>query len=153
VRVFKLKRNTKEPENFDSRRVLRPHEEIKSEIIALNLKGLDAPEMKVVYIFLSKRDCSITNCVLKVNSNVRSRLLSDGFVCIGYSTCRVTDYISVLQCFRCLAFGHLARNCKFSSLCGYCAGEHETKICTKRDTAPLATVGGGLLRICRIIRS
>jgi len=112
-------------------------EEIISETIALNLKGLEAPELKMVYIFSPKRDRITTNCVLEVSPDVRSRLLSDGLVCIGYSACRVTDYIRVLQCFRCLAFGHLAKNCKFPSLCGHCAGEHETKDCTKRDATPV----------------
>jgi len=70
-------------------------EEIGSEIIALNLKGLDAPRMKIIYIFLPKRDCSTTNCVLEVTPNVRSYLLSDRLVCIGYFACRVTDYIRV----------------------------------------------------------
>jgi len=46
VRVFKLKRNTKEPENFDSKPCDLTREKIKSKIIALNLKDLDAPGVK-----------------------------------------------------------------------------------------------------------
>lgn len=39
-------------------------------------------------------------------------------------TCEVKDYDDLLQCFRCQAYGHLAKVCKEKGVCGLCA-EHE----------------------------
>ncbi|KIY60701.1 hypothetical protein CYLTODRAFT_314055, partial [Cylindrobasidium torrendii FP15055 ss-10] len=33
------------------------------------------------------------------------------------------------QCYNCFRFGHLARYCKSSSVCGHCAGAHASSHC------------------------
>ncbi|GAE00196.1 hypothetical protein NFIA_007450 [Paecilomyces variotii No. 5] len=35
----------------------------------------------------------------------------------------------VQQCFRCQAYGHIARHCRRNPRCAYCAGEHDTQVC------------------------
>lgn len=56
----------------------------------------------------------------------------DIFICVR-SRCRFADYVKVLQCYRCLSFGHFAKDCKRGSFCGHCAGIHATRDCMNRD--------------------
>jgi len=113
-------------------------EDLRSEIIALNLKNVDTSEVKIVYVFPPKKNRKYTNCILEVPPNIRTVLLKEKYVFVNFSACRISDYINVLQCFKCLAFGH----CKFFALCGHCAGDHEmmeyqlkneNSICGKRS--------------------
>lgn len=115
-------------------------EDIKSDIIALNLRDVSSTELaqvRVVYLFPEKEGRKTTNCVMEVTPHIRSLLLSDKHVYVNYYACRVSDYVKVLQCFKCLAFGHFAKNCKSTPLCGHCAKPHETKECTKRKESPV----------------
>jgi hypothetical protein len=36
-------------------------------------------------------------------------------------------------CYRCYRRGHVSATCRARWACGYCAGEHDTRECTKRD--------------------
>lgn len=36
------------------------------------------------------------------------------------------------QCFRCYNYGHIGTQCNASQVCGYCAGQHETKHCKQK---------------------
>lgn len=38
-----------------------------------------------------------------------------------------------MQCLKCLAFGHFARECKSKATCGLCSGGHEMSVCTRKD--------------------
>jgi len=112
-------------------------DDLKSEIIALNLKDVDTTEVKIVYVFPPRENRKFTNCILEVPSNIRTVLLKEKHVFVNFSACRISDYINVLQCFKCLAFGHLARHCKFSALCGHCAGDHEMMECQLRNESSI----------------
>ncbi|XP_024876853.1 uncharacterized protein LOC112457818 [Temnothorax curvispinosus] len=111
-------------------------EEIKEDLVTLNLKDHDAPELKVVYIFPRKDNRRTTNCVIEVTPGIRTHLLKDRYIFLDYFACEITDYVRVLQCFKCLAFGHFAKDCRFTTICGHCAGGHETRNCTLRSGAP-----------------
>jgi hypothetical protein len=37
------------------------------------------------------------------------------------------------QCFKCSAFGHVARACRNKTRCGFCAGGHNTQTCNKKE--------------------
>jgi len=108
-------------------------EDLRSEIIALNLKDIDTSEIKIVYVFPPKENHKYTNCILEVPPNIRTVLLKEKHVFVNFLACRISDYINVLQCFKCLVFGHLARHYKFSALYGHCAGDHETKECQLKN--------------------
>lgn len=54
---------------------------------------------------------------------------------IGYQMITVADQSPVVQCFRCLKFGHLARECQASMVCGYCSEPHETRECHRTSQA------------------
>lgn len=107
-------------------------DEIKSEIIALNLKEYDASDIKV-YVFRQKDRHNTVSCVIEASPEIRALLMRVKQVFVGYSACRISDYVRVLQCYKYLAFGHLARHCRGAPRCGHCSSDHETKNCTKRN--------------------
>lgn len=46
-------------------------------------------------------------------------------------TCRAGPIFDVVQCYRCLRFGHYANTCDEEIACGKCDGPHQTKHCTE----------------------
>jgi hypothetical protein len=60
---------------------------------------------------------------------------------------RIQDYKSsdrIMQCFKCQNFGHKAEFCHIKDRCVKCAGEHNTRLCTKDAAHPArcANCGG-----------
>ncbi|XP_011688406.1 PREDICTED: uncharacterized protein LOC105450322 [Wasmannia auropunctata] len=101
--------------------------EIKADIMALNLENEDAAGLRIIYKFPVKKNRRTTSCIIEVSLDIRVSLLKDKHIFVGYHACKISDYVRVLQCFKCLAFGHFAENCKSSPLCGHCAGSHEMR--------------------------
>jgi len=64
---------------------------------------------------------------------IHSLLVKNKYIYVNYSACRVSDYVKVLQCYKCLAFGHFAKHCRFTAICGHCAGGHELRECASRN--------------------
>ncbi|KMQ89588.1 putative 50 kda protein in type i retrotransposable element r1dm [Lasius niger] len=72
---------------------------------------------------------------MEVSPAVR-RALKCGRIYIRYAACFFADHIRVIQCYRCLSFGHIAKDCKGEHSCGHCAGAHELKDCKSRSQPP-----------------
>lgn len=112
-------------------------DDIKNELIAQNLEQDDGKNLKVVYKYPPKKNVRYTSCVLEVTPAIRNVLLDGGRVFLRYAACNVADYIRVLQCYKCLQFGHIAVDCKSNPACGHCAGEHELRDCKKKNQSPV----------------
>ena len=53
------------------------------------------------------------------------------------SCCRVTDRCHYQQCYHCLKYGHISRNCPKadeSPICMYCAGLHDSRTCEMKNS-------------------
>lgn len=107
-------------------------EAIREDFITQNLDGVDNPEVKVVYLFPPFPDSRVTKCVLEVPPDIRTKLNSWSKIYLGFSSCFFRDHVKVKQCYKCLAFGHLAKDCSGNARCGHCAGDHELKNCPDR---------------------
>jgi hypothetical protein len=70
--------------------------------------------------------------ILACTGRVRQALLSQGYVYLGWSACRVRDYVGATRCYRCHLYGHIQKDCKFrAQVCGKCAAEgHEANKCS-----------------------
>lgn len=112
-------------------------DEIKEELIAQNLSSDHGSELKVIYIFQPKQDKRFTSCILEVSPTVHKVLFGGRRIFLKYAICSFADYIRILQCYKCLKFGHMARNCNSKPACGHCAGEHDTKDCVSKDLPPI----------------
>lgn len=111
-------------------------EEIRSDFINLNLSGTDDKLTKVVYIYPPRDGKAYTNCVLEVSPKTRAAIKDEQRIYIGLSACRFDDHVKVAQCYKCLGYGHQARDCKSAARCGHCSGDHEMRDCNKRDKPP-----------------
>lgn len=57
------------------------------------------------------------------------KLKDSGVVCIGWNRCAVYEDIPFTRCFRCQGYNHKSSACTNETICGTCAGQHETKTC------------------------
>ena len=92
--------------------------------------------MRVVYRFNPRQNKKTVSCVFEVSPAARKVLLKRGKVYLRYAACPLADHVRVVQCFKCLAFGHFAADCKGLPSCGHCAGAHEMRECKVRDSKP-----------------
>lgn len=111
-------------------------EEIRDELAAQNLSIDAARDLKIVFIFTPKQNRNTTSCVLEVSPAVRRNLLKCGRIYLRYAACSFSDHVRVVQCFKCLSFGHIAKDCKGDPSCGHCAGAHEMRDCKSKNSPP-----------------
>jgi hypothetical protein len=74
------------------------------------------------------KDGSIT-WVLEVSPSVRLLMLSRKRIFLGWRCCRVSDHLRITLCFKCLAYGNMAKDCKGTDNCSHCAGKHLKQQC------------------------
>ena len=68
------------------------------------------------------------NMVIEVNSDTRKILLQNR-VKLGWTLCKVDDYMVAKRCFRCSRFNHTHKECKGEEACPLCTGSHKLKEC------------------------
>lgn len=94
---------------------------------------LKAPNQEIKVITRLNRKFS-QSIVLEVTPNIRSKVISQGFLYIRWQRCPVEDNYNVVRCYRCSRYGHVQKDCKFSNpTCSTCAGSHETRDCDNLD--------------------
>lgn len=101
-------------------------EEIRSQLASQDVNGAEAKDIKVVYRYPARQGKPYSSCVVELRPETRKNFISAERVFLGWSACRVADHVRILQCFKCLGFGHLAANCAKAAHCGHCSEEHET---------------------------
>ena len=72
------------------------------------------------------RDKKHRSCIIEIKPECRKMLENTLRLQNSWHSCRFTNHISILQCYKCLQFGHKAVDCKGSFRCGHCAAEHDT---------------------------
>lgn len=70
---------------------------------------------------------------LMVNAEARKRLSELEYIYIGYKKVKVLDSTPLLQCYRCLGFNHMSKNCRNEERCMYCADGHRSSECTIKN--------------------
>ena len=111
--------------------------EIVENIISQNkhlLNGIDMKEstLKVKY---RKRARNPHEChpILELSPKIYQRFLEAGKIYIGLQRRPVADHSPLVQCTRCLGFGHTKVVCREKDeLCSYCGEAHSWENCKKR---------------------
>ena len=92
-------------------------------------------DFKIVYLFPLREGKKSRSCIIETTPECRKSLCASNRVYIGLRSCRCADHISILQCYNCHNFGHIAKDCSLEApLCGFCAGPHSSKNCTTKTT-------------------
>ncbi|KAI5711527.1 hypothetical protein M8J75_001080 [Diaphorina citri] len=87
------------------------------------------------------KDGSIT-WVLEVSPSVRQLMLSRKRIFLGWRCCRVSNHMRITLCFKCLAYGYMAKDCKGAENCSHCAGRHLKQQCPNINKPPICGVCG-----------
>jgi hypothetical protein len=126
------------------------NENIAKEIIIKNKKitshfeanpDQDIDEHIVFKFEFKKRDNSgqvVTSgpktVVLEISPEMRKLIINNMNLYIGYQSCRYTEYLQIIRCYKCNGFGHIAANCQAQdNSCGHCGNNHDSKCCDKKS--------------------
>ncbi|XP_023227087.1 uncharacterized protein LOC111633522 [Centruroides sculpturatus] len=86
---------------------------------------------------IKQRNDEFLSWVLEMSPEVRAMTKKQGYFYVQWKTCKVYDFFPVRQCYKCLAFGHLAASCPSpKKVCSHCGDDHLFKTCTKKSEKP-----------------
>lgn len=92
---------------------------------------------ELVFKFSWGKGKDTNNRVFEVSPKMRTLLIKLGKVNLQWNRCPVAEYFSIIQCFRCCQFGHLAKDCSADrAYCTQCGGEHAYKDCKNKQVVP-----------------
>ena len=102
---------------------------LKNQRVSKALQDDNLQTLEVIH-FDKKREFA----VLKVSPAIKALIKAGGNrLYLGCKVQEATDYVHLVQCYNCNAFGHKADACnRRGSVCLYCAGSHRSYTCTKK---------------------
>lgn len=81
------------------------------------------------------RNNLLANIVCQVTPENWRTLTNCGKIFIGYQRISVMDYSPLVQCYKCLAFGHISKYCEHpTARCAYCYENHDSRECIKKNS-------------------
>lgn len=93
----------------------------EAEVVSAISAVVEKPEADAIKVRALRKGFGETQvAVVTMSSRGAAAVLKAGRLRIGWVMCRVREKIEVARCFRCLGFGHIARDCK---------GEDRTNMC------------------------
>ncbi|CAD0196461.1 unnamed protein product [Chrysodeixis includens] len=100
------------------------------------LKGLKEGDDRMAVKYRKKaRNLLTEHVVLKVSPEIWRRLTQAKYVHIDLQRIRVADQSPLIQCARCLEYGHTRRLCeKSEDTCSHCGGQHLSIDCQERKS-------------------
>jgi hypothetical protein len=109
--------------------------DLRESLMARNrdlFEGVTAEEAKAELrpCFRQGRAREGVNWVLQVSPRIFQRFTSRGRLYVGLRSCRVSEHIAVVRCFKCQGLGHMGRLCGAKVACGRCGEEgHHSSGC------------------------
>ena len=71
----------------------------------------------------------LENVVCRVGPTEYGKIMRVGRLFVSMRAVAVEDFCPVLQCYKCLRYGHMAKNCVNRLTCSHCAGNHKKFEC------------------------
>jgi hypothetical protein len=112
-------------------------EETRDELLMDNKPFVPNAEIKYIG-WLSKAHSQkpATSVIIEFTTpEDANRIIDEGLIWQGQVFhCERYDRASRLkQCYNCQAYGHIGTQCKATTACGWCAGDHSSRDCPQRD--------------------
>ena len=109
--------------------IIEKNESVKSLVEAGSV-------LEIVYF---RKYTHTSTVAIKVSPQLRLHILNDckGRLFLFSGSCKVSDRCHYQQCFHCLKFGHIHRDCPKkmdSPTCMYCAESHDSRTCPIKDS-------------------
>lgn len=103
-------------------------EELKSQNIQIQDQSI-----KVIGK-MGPRNRDTTTVIIECTPYTRKTLIDKGKLYLEWSVCHIKDHISILQCYKCQEFGHLAQKCTSKTpVCRHCGSEeHDSRNCEEK---------------------
>lgn len=80
------------------------------------------------------------NWVMEVSPSVRAKLIRKRRVYMNWNSCRVSDFVISLRCFKCHVYGHISKHCNVAPICGHCGENGHTRdACKNRNTSAVCS--------------
>lgn len=74
-----------------------------------------------------------SSVIIEVDGNSFKKIIDKGKINIGWNVCRVFEEISVLRCYKCCGYNHIAKDCKSEEVCVRCgSNNHKSDVCDKK---------------------
>jgi hypothetical protein len=93
--------------------------------------ALETGDIAAKYCYETKKHSK--NLVVEVSAQTRKLLLHKK-IKLGWTICKVEDYLVATRCFKCSRFNHRHQDCKGVETCPLCAGHHKMKECTANSS-------------------
>lgn len=81
-------------------------------------------------LFKMQGNSNYCHWVLELSPPAFRRVMRKKSIFLGWNVLRVKEYIRETRCYKCCAYGHIARHCTNDVTCMRCAGNHDGKGCT-----------------------
>lgn len=69
--------------------------------------------------------------VVEVTPAIYRNLMNCVKIYVGFSSCKVKEYVSVIRCYKCLGFGHFSTDCNKEQCCSHCSEVHGVNSCPR----------------------
>ena len=100
-------------------------------LVEQNLPTASQDEFTSIYMY-PEGEKKCRSWIFETKPEHRAALIKTKRLYINWLVCRVEDHVSILQCYKCCGFGHVAKDCDKKICCSYCAGEHRSDTCKSR---------------------
>lgn len=82
---------------------------------------------------VQSRNVFYRTLILKCSDGLLHEMLNRKRIMFGMQLCRVYEQIDLLQCKKCMRYGHFARECAFDIVCRNCSKQHEHTDCNEQQ--------------------
>ena len=106
-------------------------EELEQVIRQQNTWINEAEKMNITFIKKIKNKNTST-IFFECSSALYWKMMSQKKIFIGWERYSVYENLNIHRCFKCQEYYHKIDECKNEVTCEYCAGNHESNICTKQ---------------------
>ena len=86
-------------------------DDIGTALLKQNFPNYNLEDFKVIYLFGIRKGKSVRSCIVEMPPECRKILCKANRVFFGAPSCSCADHVTIVQCFNCYKFGHIAKDC------------------------------------------